>query len=160
MFEDLSNQNVRVYGQAARDSFYNKLVSNSTFNSDLYGFSAPTNSSIIGRIANSYIEISDYVGNTELKIRVTPTFNKATSTLDYSYAGSLNLANIRDFVANGIDGNPVFAKIWFNPDSSISKVVPVKLYLYEGNDAVADAGEGYFLIEFLLTTRYILSTKL
>ena len=151
MYEDLSNPDVRVYGQAARDSFYNKLVSNSAFNSDLYGFSAPTNSSIIGRIANSYIEISDYVGNTELKIRVTPTFNKATSTLDYSYAGSLNLANIRDFVANGIDGNPVFAKIWFNPDSSISKVVPVKLYLYEGNDAVADAGEGYFLIEFLLT---------
>ena len=151
MFEDLSNPDVRVYGQAARDSFYNKLVSNSAFNSDVYGSSAPTNSSIIGRIANSYIEISDYVGNTELKIRVTPTFDKTNSTLDYSYAGSLNLTNIKDFVANGINGNPVFAKIWFNPDSSISKTVPVKLYLYEGNNTVVDSGEGYFLIEFNLS---------
>ena len=151
MFEDLSNPDVRVYGQAARDSFYNKLVSNSAFNSDVYGSSAPTNSSIIGRIANSYIEISDYVGNTELKIRVTPTFDKTSSTLDYSYAGSLNLTNIKDFVANGINGNPVFAKIWFNPDSSISKTVPVKLYLYEGNNTVVDSGEGYFLIEFNLS---------
>jgi len=151
MFEDLSNADVRVYGQAARDSFYNKLVSNSAFNSDVYGSSAPTNSSIIGRIANSYIEISDYVGNTELKIRVTPTFDKTSSTLDYSYAGSLNLTNIKDFIANGINGNPVFAKIWFNPDSSISKTVPVKLYLYEGNNTVADSGEGYFLIEFNLS---------
>lgn len=151
MFEDLSNADVRIYGQAARDSFYNKLVSNSTFNSDVYGSSAPTNSSIIGRIANSYIEISDYVGNTELKIRVTPTFDKTSSTLDYSYAGSLNLTNIKDFIANGINGNPVFAKIWFNPDSSISKTVPVKLYLYEGNNTVVDSGEGYFLIEFNLS---------
>ncbi len=151
MFEDLSNADVRVYGQAARDAFYNKLVSNSTFNTDVYGSGAPTNSSIIGRIANSYIEISDYVGNTELKIRVTPTFDKTSSTLDYSYAGSLNLTNIKDFIANGINGNPVFAKIWFNPDSSISKTVPVKLYLYEGNNTVVDSDEGYFLIEFNLS---------
>ena len=140
----------RIYGQAARTAFFNKLKEDTNLNEDFYGESAPTNTSVIGRIANSYIEITDYNESEEIILQVTPTYDYQTQTLDYSVESSLDLDNIKDFIKNGINGNPLNAKIWYNPDGSIESTVPIKLYLYEGDDSSIDANEGYFEMSFNL----------
>ena len=139
----------RIYGQAARNAFYNRIVQETTFNSDITGSSAPINTSILGRIANSFIEIVDYSGTDEIKIPVYPTYNSTTKNLDFSMTGaSIDLENLHDFIENGINSKPVSVNMWYSPDDSISKTVPVKLYLYQGNDTNIDAGEGFFTISF------------
>jgi hypothetical protein len=60
----------------------------------------------------------------------------------------LNVDNIKDFLEKGINENPLDAKLYYHPDDSISGTIPIKLYLYQGDDDIADSGEGYFLIEF------------
>ena len=154
MFWDLSsgfdNAPDRIYGQDARTQFFNRLRENSNLDEDFYGANAPQNTSIIGRIANSYIEISDYLGSEEVKLQITPTYHYTDKVLDYSLASSLDLENIQDFIENGINGNPLNAKIWFNPDGSINSTVPVKLLLIEGADNVVDSGEKYFTVSFEL----------
>ncbi|MDA0849333.1 MAG: Ig-like domain-containing protein, partial [Verrucomicrobia bacterium] len=152
MFADFSlyqNFDVHVYGQDARDAFFNRLNSESAFTSNIYGDSAPVNSGVLGRISNSLIEVIDYSGSDQIKIPVYPTYDAASKTMDFSINGaSLDLENIHSFIENGINGTPVSANVWYNPDDSISSVVPVKLYLYKGTDTNLDPGEGYFSIEF------------
>ncbi|MEL0310229.1 MAG: hypothetical protein VXA18_05525, partial [Gammaproteobacteria bacterium] len=63
-----------LYGQAARNAFFEKLKSEQTFNADLYGTSAPTNESVVGRIANHVIEISDYKDSNEVKLPIYPSY--------------------------------------------------------------------------------------
>jgi len=150
MFEDRESESSRIYGQAARTAFFNKLKEDTNLNEDFYGESAPTNTSVIGRIANSYIEITDYNESEEIILQVTPTYDYQTQTLDYSVESSLDLDNIKDFIKNGINGNPLNAKIWYNPDGSIESTVPIKLYLYEGDDSSIDANEAYFEMSFNL----------
>ena len=152
MFWDYASGNDdRLYGQPAREAFFNRISAETAFSSDIYGASVPTNSKVLGRIANSYIEVVDYVGNSEIKIPVYPSYDVNTKTLDYSLSGSsLTLKNVQDFISKGIDSKPVSVNMWYNPDDSISKTVPIKLYLYKGNDTNIDAGEGYFSIEFSL----------
>lgn len=152
MFWDyISGNDDRLYGQEARTAFFNRISEEQTFNSDILGSSAPINSSVLGRIANSYIEVIDYNEQGEIIIPVYPSYLPETKTLDFSLIGaSLNLKNVQDFIANGVDGNPVSANIWFNPDDSITGVVPVRLYLFKGTEANLDSNEGYFSIEFNL----------
>ena len=98
------------------------------------------------------MEIVDYSGSDEIVLPVYPTYDASTKTLNYSLIGSeLDLENLQNFIQNGIDGKPVTANIWYNPDDSISGNVPIVLYLYEGDDTTVDSGEGYFSIEFELT---------
>ena len=153
MFYDYgSGSNDKIYGQAARTAFYNRVSTDTQFSSSIFGTSAPTNSNILGRIANSYIEVVDYSGSDEIIIPVYPTYDATTKTLDYSIIGaSLDLENVHSFIENGINGKPVTVNLWYNPDDSISGTVPIKLYLYQGNDTNVDSGEGYFSIEFDLT---------
>ena len=139
----------RIYGQAARDAFYNRIIQETTFTEDITGSSAPINSSILGRIANSYIEIVDYVGSDEVKIPVYPTYDSTSKNLDFTMSGaSIDLENLHDFIENGINSTPISVNLWYSPDDSIAKTVPVKLYLYEGNDTNVDAGESFFTITF------------
>ena len=151
MFENRRLGTTRIYGQPARTAFYNLLKDDPNLNNDFYGDSAPINTSILGRIANSYIEIIDYSGSSEIVHQITPTYDYVTQTLDYSLVSALDLENIKDFIQNGINGNPLNAKIWFNPDSSINSTVPIKLFLYEGDDTNVDANEGFFEMSFNLT---------
>ena len=155
MFADYSlyqNFDVKVFGQDARDAFFNRLKSESAFTSNIYGVSAPLNPGVLGRISNSLIEVIDYSGSDQIKIPVYPTYDAASKTMDFSINGaSLDLENIHSFIENGINGTPVSANVWYNPDDSISATVPVKLFLYQGNDTTVDPGEGYFSIEFDLT---------
>jgi hypothetical protein len=155
MFADYSlyqNFDVKVFGQDARDAFFNRLKSESAFTSNIYGDSAPLNPGVLGRVSNSLIEVIDYSGSDQIKIPVYPTYDAASKTMDFSINGaSLDLENIHSFIENGINGTPVSANVWYNPDDSISATVPVKLFLYQGNDTTVDPGEGYFSIEFDLT---------
>ena len=155
MFADYSlyqNFDVKVYGQDARDAFFNRLKSESAFTSNIYGDSAPVNPGVLGRIANSLVEVIDYSGSDQIKIPVYPTYDAASKTMDFSINGaSLDLENIHSFIENGINGTPISANLWYTPDDSISATVPVKLYLYKGTDTKLDPGEGYFSIEFDLT---------
>lgn len=150
MFWSYKDNAERIYGQPARTAFFNKLQENTNFTEDFYGNNIPLNNTVIGRIANSYIEISDYTDSQEISLQITPTYDHDSKILDYSLVGSLDLENIHDFIENGINGNPLSAKIWFNPDGSIVSSVPIKLYLYQGEDTNADPGEGFFEIEFNL----------
>jgi len=140
----------RLYGQDARDAFFEKLKSEVTFDNEVYGNSSPVNSNVLGRIAESYIEIVDYDANEQaITLPIYPTYDAATKTLDMSLINSeLNLTNIQEFIKNGINGKPLTANIYYNPDDSISGTVPVALYLYKGNDTNLDANEAYFSIEF------------
>ena len=74
-----------MYHSIVKDSFNSKEnmwdLSESTFNEDIYGSSAPVNSRVLGRIANSYIEVVDYIGSDEIKIPVYPTYDATTKTL-------------------------------------------------------------------------------
>ena len=153
MFWDYaSGSDDRLYGQDARDAFFNRLKSESAFTSNIYGDSAPVNPGVLGRIANSLVEVIDYSGSDQIKIPVYPTYDAASKTMDFSITGaSLDLENIHSFIENGINGTPIFANLWYTPDDSISATVPVKLYLYKGTDTKLDPGEGYFSIEFDLT---------
>jgi len=153
MFWDYaSGSNDRLYGQSARTAFYNRVSAESAFSSSIYGDSAPVNAGVLGRISNSLIEVIDYSGSDQIKIPVYPTYDAASKTMDFSINGaSLDLENIHNFIENGINGTPVSANVWYNPDDSISATVPVKLFLYQGNDTTVDPGEGYFSIEFDLT---------
>ncbi|HIF60582.1 MAG TPA: hypothetical protein EYQ26_13990 [Rhodospirillales bacterium] len=155
MFFDYSlypDSDVKVYGQDARVAFYNRIKGESAFTSSIYGDSAPVNPGVLGRISNSLVEVIDYSGSDRIKIPVYPTYDASSKTLDFSINGaSLDLENIHSFIENGINGTPVSAHLWYNPDDSISATVPVKLYLYKGSDTNLDAGEGYFSIEFDLT---------
>jgi hypothetical protein len=138
-----------LYGQAARDAFFAKLKTEPTFNADVYGTSAPTNDSVVGRIANHMIEISDYKDSNEIKLPVYPSYNSTTKTLNLSLINSeLNVGNIKDFLENGINNNLLNAKMYYNPDDSISGTMPIVLYLYQGNDTTANSNEAYFSIEF------------
>jgi hypothetical protein len=60
----------------------------------------------------------------------------------------LDLENIREFIENGINGKPIDAKIYINPDNAVTGTMPLKLSLYHGTDDVAGDGEDYFTIEF------------
>ena len=153
MFWDYaSGSDDRLYGQDARDAFFNRLKSESAFTSNIYGDSAPVNPGVLGRIANSLVEVIDYSGSDQIKIPVYPTYDAASKTMDFSINGaSLDLENIHSFIENGINGTPISANLWYTPDDSISATVPVKLYLYKGTDTKLDPGEGYFSIEFDLT---------
>ena len=151
MFWDFELEGSRIYGQAARTAFFNRLKEDSNLTEDFYGESAPTNTSVLGRIANSYIEITDYNGSNRINLQITPTYDDETKTLDYSIQSSLDLENIKDFIENGINGNPLNSMIWYNPDGSIESTVPIKLYLYEGDDSNLDANESYFEMSFNLT---------
>ena len=151
MFWDFEFESSRIYGQAARTAFFNRLKEDSNLTEDFYGESAPTNTSVLGRIANSYIEITDYNGSNGINLQITPTYDDETKTLDYSIQSSLDLENIKDFIENGINGNPLNSKIWYNPDGSIESTVPIKLYLYQGDDSNLDANESYFEMSFNLT---------
>ena len=153
MFWDFaSGSDDRLYGHAARAAFYQRVSAEDAFSSNIYGNSEPKNSGILGRIANSLIEVIDYSGSDSITIPVYPTYDSNSKTMDFSIRGaSLDLENIHSFIESGINGTPVSANVWYNPDDSISATVPVKLYLYEGNDSKVDAGESYFSIEFELT---------
>ena len=141
----------RLYGQDARDAFFARLQSEVTFDSEVYGSTAPTNTSVLGRIAESYLEIVDYNNEGPITLPVYPTYEASTKTLNLSLNNSeLNLNNLKDFIRNGINGNPVTANVYYNPDDSISGTIPVALYLYKGTDTIADVGEAYFSIEFEL----------
>ena len=142
----------RLYGQAARDAFYNKLKSEVTFDTEIYGTAAPTNTSVLGRIAQSYLEIVDYDSNGNgITLPVYPTYNASSKTMNLSLVNSeLNLTNIRDFIQNGINGKPLTANLFYNPDNYITGTVPVALYLFNGDDTNLDSGESYFSIEFNL----------
>ena len=157
MFENRRLGAARIYGQPARTAFYDLLKVNPNLNIDFYGDSVPINTSILGRIANSYIEIMDYSGSSEIIHQVTPTYDYTNKTLDYSLVSALDLENIKDFIQSGINGNPLNAKIWFNPDSSINSTVPIKLFLYEGEDANLDANESFFEMSFDLTVSSLAS---
>ena len=135
----------------ARDAFFARLQSEVTFDSEVYGSTAPTNTSVLGRIAESYLEIVDYNNEGPITLPVYPTYEASTKTLNLSLNNSeLNLNNLKDFIRNGINGNPVTANVYYNPDDSISGTIPVALYLYKGTDTIADVGEAYFSIEFEL----------
>ena len=153
MFWDYaSGSDDRLYGQAARTAFYVRTKNESAFDINIYGNSEPNNPGVLGRISNSLIELIDYSGNDQIKIPVFPQYDPSSKTMDLSIRGaSLDLENIHSFIESGINGTPVSANVWYNPDDSISATVPVKLYLYEGNDSKVDAGESYFSIEFELT---------
>jgi hypothetical protein len=152
MFADYSlyqNFDVKVYGQDARDAFFNRLKGEAAFTSNIYGDTTPANTTVLGRIANSLVEVLDYVGSEEIKISLYPSYEASSKTLDFSTNGtSINMDNIHSFIENGLVGNPVSANVWFNPDDFISGTVPVQLYLYQGNDTSLDSGEGYFSVEF------------
>ena len=138
-----------LYGQAARDAFFAKLKTEPTFNADVYGTSAPTNESVVGRIANHVIEIFDYKDSNEIKLPVYPSYDSTTKTLNLSLINSeLNVTNIKDFLENGINNNLLNAKLYYNPDDSIIGTMPIVLYLYQGNDTIVDSNEAYFSIEF------------
>ena len=138
-----------LYGQEARDAFFAKLQTEPTFTEDVYGTSAPTNTSVIGRIASHVIEISDYKDTNEIILPIYPSYDSTTKTLNLSLINSeLNVSNIKDFLENGINNNLLNAKIFYNPDDSISRTIPMVLYLYQGDDTTVDSNEAYFSIEF------------
>jgi hypothetical protein len=144
---NINSEDIR--GQAARDAFFEKLKSEPTFDEAVYGTSAPINNTVLGRVAKSVVEIMDYKGSTQVALPIYPTYDASTKTLNMSLINSeLNVDNIKDFLEKGINENPLDAKLYYHPDDSISGTIPIKLYLYQGDDDIADSGEGYFLIEF------------
>ena len=142
--------NTKLYGQAARDAWFAELQTEPTFDSGVYG-SQPTGSKALGYLSKSWIEITDYYGseNTPVSYDIYPTYDAQTKTLDLSLKGAeLDLENIKEFIENGINGKPIDAKIYINPDNAVTGTMPLKLSLYHGTDDVAGEGEDYFTIEF------------
>jgi hypothetical protein len=136
-------------GQAARDAFFEKLKTEATFGVNVYGQAAPINDSVIGRIGRSTIEIVDYKNSTEITLPIYPVYDSGTKTLNMSLINSeLNVKNIKDFLGNGINSNPLNAKMFYHPDDTISASIPIVLYLFEGDDTNIDNNEAYFSIEF------------
>ena len=146
MFWDYSSgSSVRIYGDDARASFFNRLKNEVAFDSNIYGSSAPANTSVLGQIAKSLVEVIDYSGLNPTIIPVYPDYDETSKTADFSIDGtSFNLENLHNFIENSFSGNPITANVWFNPDDSITGTVPIKLFLYEGNDTSIDVGESYF----------------
>ena len=144
------------YSQDARDAMYDLLSSQSAWNASA-GDTAPT-SKVLGRLSAPYIEVIDYVNSdgTEVKYDVYPTYEAGSKVLDLSLKGaSVDLNNLKDFLSDGIGNTPLDAKIYFNPDDSITATVPITLSLFQVNegtnpDATADAGEDYMQISFSL----------
>ena len=102
-------------------------------------------------MSKSWIEITDYYGseNTPVSYDIYPTYDAQTKTLDLSLKGAeLDLENIKEFIENGINGKPIDAKIYINPDNAVTGTMPLKLSLYHGTADVAGEGEDYFTIEF------------
>ena len=142
--------NTKLYGQAARDAWFAELQTEPTFDSGVYG-SQPTGSKALGYLSKSWMQITDYYGseNTPVSYDIYPTYDVETKTLDLSLKGAeLDLENIREFIENGINGKPIDAKIYINPDNAVTGTMPLKLSLYHGTDDVAGEGEDYFTIEF------------
>ena len=144
------------YSQDARNAMHNLLSSESVWNSTA-GDNAPK-SKVLGRLSAPYIEIVDYLNadGSEVKYDVYPVHAKGSKVLDLSLKGaSVDLNNLKDFLSNGIGNTPLDAKIYFNPDDSISGTVPITLSLYQVNEgsvpnANADTGEDYMKIDFSL----------
>ena len=142
--------NNKLYGQAARDAWLNELKTEAAFDASIYGTEAP-GSKVLGRLTRPWITFQDYYGSSETAISydVYPTYDAATKTLDLSLKGaSLDLENIQTFLDEGIGDTPIDAEIYINPDNAVSGTMPLKLYLYHGNDDVASETEDYFSIEF------------
>ena len=145
-----SDFNTKLYGQAARDAWFAELKTEPTFDSGVYG-SQPTGSKALGYLSKPWMQITDYYGseNTPVSYDIYPTYDAQTKTLDLSLKGAeLDLENIREFIENGINGKPIDAKIYINPDNAVTGTMPLKLSLYHGTDDVAGEGEDYFTIEF------------
>ncbi len=152
MYFPIAENGAKLYGQAARDAYFTKLQSEETFTADIYGSSSPVNSRVLGRIANSYLNLVDYQGSDSVTLPVYPSYDASTKTLDLSLVGSqLDLENLQDFIENGINGNPVTANLWYNPDDSIESTIPVVLYLFRGSTPSTEVAEAYFTMEFNLT---------
>jgi len=142
--------NNKLYGQLARDAWFAELQTEPTFDSGVYGLQ-PTGSKALGYLSKSWMQITDYYGseNTAVGYDIYPTYDAQTKTLDLSLKGAeLDLENIREFIENGINGKPIDAKIYINPDNAVTGTMPLKLSLYHGADDVAGEGEDYFTIEF------------
>ena len=140
-----------VYGQSARDMMYS-ILSNENDWSSTAGNLAPK-SHVLGRLSKSFIEIIDYNESTgdPRSYEVYPSYDPLTKTLDISLKGAeIDLENIQSFLNNGIENTPLDAKIYINPDDSISGTMPVKLYLYQGEDDLPGSDENYMTIEFNL----------
>ena len=140
-----------LHGQAARKAMFDTL-SNDTGWEQSAG-TAPPKSHVLGRLSESYIEIIDYDQNTgeSLSYDVYPSYDSEDKTLDLSlHAAEIDLENIQSFLIDGIGDTPLDAKIFFNPDDSITGTMPIKLSLYQGNDKTADQNEDYMTIEFEL----------
>ena len=145
-----SDFNTKLYGQAARDAWFAELKTEPTFDSGVYG-SQPTGSKALGYLSKPWMQITDYYGseNTPVNYDIYPTYDAQTKTLDLSLRGAeLDLENIREFIENGINGKPIDAKIYINPDNAVTGTMPLKLSLYHGTDDVAGEGEDYLTIEF------------
>jgi hypothetical protein len=145
-----SDFNTKLYGQAARDAWFAELQTEPTFDSGVYG-SQPTGSKALGYLSKPWMQITDYYGseNTPVNYDIYPTYDAQTKTLDLSLKGAeLDLENIKEFIENGINGKPIDAKIYINPDNAVTGTMPLKLSLYHGTDDVAGEGEDYFTIEF------------
>ena len=144
------DSNTKLYGQVARDAWFAELQTEPTFDSVVYG-SQPSGSKVLGYLSTSYIQVTDYYGseNTPVNYEIYPTYDAQTKTLDLSLKGAeLDLENIKEFIENGINGKPIDAKIYINPDNAVNGTMPLKISLYHGTDDVAGDGEDYFTIEF------------
>ena len=141
--------NNKLYGQAARDAWFEELQTEPTFDEVVYGSEA-SGSKVLGHLAKPWIEVIDYDANGDaLTYDVYPTYDPTTKTLDLSLTGAdLDLDNIQSFLDDGIAETPIDAKIYINPDNAAQGTMPLKLYLYHGDDDEVSEGEDYFSIEF------------
>ena len=140
-----------LFGQSARDRMHEVLSNESDWSSTAGDFAPQSN--VLGRLSESFIEIIDYnesTGNPR-SYDVYPIYDASTKTLDLSLKGAeIDLENIQSFLNNGIDNTPLDAQIFINPDDAISGTMPVKLYLYQGEDDLPGSDENYMTIEFNL----------
>ena len=99
-------------------------------------------------LQSAWIEVIDYDANGDaLTYDVYPTYDPTTKTLDLSLTGAdLDLDNIQSFLDDGIAETPIDAKIYINPDNAAQGTMPLKLYLYHGDDDEVSEGEDYFSI--------------
>ena len=107
---------------------------------------ASTGSKVLGHLSEPWMEITDYDANgAPLHYDIYPTYDPATKTLDLSLkAADLDLDNIQSFLDDGIIETPIDAKIYINPDNAAQGTMPLKLYLYHGDDDEVSEGEDYF----------------
>ena len=141
--------NNKLYGQAARDAWLEELQTEPTFDDGVFG-TASTGSKVLGHLSEPWMEITDYDANgAPLHYDIYPTYDPATKTLDLSLkAADLDLDNIQTFLDDGIADTPIDAIVYINPDNAVVGTMPLKLYLYHGDDDEASEGEDYFSIDF------------